>query len=252
MEAMSLLSLPSELLIQIFSLFSTPALLPLTTISHRVLSLITSILRSRMLRAAPVPGHILFLDCFRPSQRFQKPSLHCSQSNTPNLEHADFTNLRNIYSNFRIGHGARHTLRSRQLNPVPLPQTNGPAYFNPTASIASVSSSQPTFDTLHLDDHELFTQLVIDCSVVSAERSMLRAFAKIQEGVIRVWKEWLDEAAAEGPDNGVRRESNILWINLKRNVGLRINVTKHEHSMYPIRDGVQLGGFDSYTIEFAG
>jgi hypothetical protein len=81
---------------------------------------------------------------------------------------------------------------------------------------------------------------------------MLRAFTQIQDGVIRVWREWLDKAASEGPDLIEGDDSNILWINLKRNVGLRVNVTKHEHSVYRVRDGVPQSGFDSYTIEFSG
>ena len=249
---MALPNLPTELLLHIFSQFSTPALLPFTTISHRFLCIITTILRSRMLHAAPVPGHILFLDCFRPSQRFQKASLHCSHLQTPNLGSADFLNLRDIYSHFHVGHAERARRQLRGSDQMMWPQVNGPAHFNPTASIASVSSSQPTYETVHLEDHELFTQLVIECSVVSAQRSMLRAFTQIQDGVIRVWREWLDRVASEGTDATQGDDSNILWINMKRDVGLRVNVTKHEHSVYRVRDGVPQSGFDSYTIEFSG
>jgi hypothetical protein len=160
---MSLLILPSELLIQVLDHFPTPSLLPLTTVSSRVHDIICRIIRNRLLTAALVPDHILFFDCFHPTLRFTQPSLHCRHLATQHLdsradtEHgeaagssmtlisdgsvlnsnagAHLSHLRGLRSCYKPFHRQQTPRRPPRPGDIP-----GSRTFDPTASIASVTT----------------------------------------------------------------------------------------------------------------
>lgn len=106
--------------------------------------------------------------------------------------------------------------------------------------------------TLSLDGDELFTQLVAQSNLVKIgpRNGLFTCFVEIEEGVVRVWKEWLNNMAAKCKTNGalagrepveavgkgkeaVREEvestgdmndERILWVSPAKHTGLRFNI----------------------------
>jgi hypothetical protein len=109
--------------------------------------------------------------------------------------------------------------------------------------------------TLSLEAHELFTQLVAQINMVKIgpRHGLFTCFVDVEEGVLRVWKEWLAEIAAKGQqeqistlveaeqadkgkeavrethgDNANLEDSRILWVSPARNSGIRFNVKERK------------------------
>jgi hypothetical protein len=129
---------------------------------------------------------------------------------------------------------------------------------------------------LSLEGHELFTQLCAVATLVrpGPRRGLFSSIQPVEEGVVRVWREWLkmmvgmtddgipeagSGAQAERQEVGsateeVQRDERILWIDLKKNVGLRLKVTQWEWR----RDMPVLWNADeddvamSYEVEYQG
>jgi hypothetical protein len=110
--------------------------------------------------------------------------------------------------------------------------------------------------TLSLEAHELFTQLVAQTNLVKIgpRHGLFTCFVDVEEGVLRVWKDWLAETAArsrqkqdattaeveEKADKGKEptRETHeeiinledprILWVSSAKNSGIRFNVKERK------------------------
>ncbi|KAF2999876.1 hypothetical protein E8E13_008129 [Curvularia kusanoi] len=109
--------------------------------------------------------------------------------------------------------------------------------------------------TVSLESHELFTQLVAQTNLVKIGpyNGLFSAFVDVEEGVLRVWRRWLGEIAAKdkqlldmqkeeaekmGKGKGKAREydekdagvedSRILWVSTARNTGIRFNVRERK------------------------
>jgi len=186
--------------------------------------------------------------------------------------------LRDIYSHYRVQTANTTPQRQRRPGDIPGSRTYNQSYFNPTASIASVISSnlatttssssahtdsKPArphhHETIHLESHELFSQLVMDCNIVSGAPTLLRAFTSIRHGVVRVWREWLEKAIAVQPERWREGcvvqpadDANVLWLNLQKSVGLRVRVARGGRSWADGRDGDWESVSDSYEVEFEG
>ena len=109
---------------------------------------------------------------------------------------------------------------------------------------------------LGLDGHELFTQLVAQTNLVKVgpRHGLFACFVGIEEGVVRVWRQWLKDMAAKGrtpisnassriaehegkgkeairdtleEKKGLHDES-ILWVSQAKNTGLRFNVEERK------------------------
>lgn len=106
--------------------------------------------------------------------------------------------------------------------------------------------------TVSLEGHELFTQLIAQTNLVKIGpyNGLFSAFVDVEEGVLRVWRQWLSETAAQGRGNttdenfeavqeagkgkeAVREavevpfnpnDKRILWASMARNTGIRFNV----------------------------
>ena len=100
------------------------------------------------------------------------------------------------------------------------------------------SSNEKVEHTVNLDSHELFSQLCLSTSLVKLG-PVTGVFPSVVEaagGVIRVWRHWLREQAVRRPrarqDNVLGPEDededegneNVLWVDWKRNIGLRVRV----------------------------
>ena len=136
--------------------------------------------------------------------------------------------------------------------------------------------------TLGLEAHELFTQLVSQTNLVKIgpRNGLFTCFIGVEEGVLRVWREWLRELAAKNRTTnrntlqevvevvGTNKEaveevatdkvddledSRILWVSQARNTGIRFNVRERKLR----RDAPILVSTDedmpvSYEIEYDG
>ncbi|KAF2455051.1 hypothetical protein BDY21DRAFT_387177 [Lineolata rhizophorae] len=116
----------------------------------------------------------------------------------------------------------------------------------------------PVTQFLALDSHELFTQICTIANLVKLgpRRGLFNQFVEVEEGVVRVWKDWLrrvadgttrmraatggsgprDEGKGKGrereKENGVDvefDEERTLWVRTKKNVGLRFNVRERRY-----------------------
>jgi hypothetical protein len=79
---------------------------------------------------------------------------------------------------------------------------------------------------LSLEGGELFTQLVAQLNLVKIgpRNGLYTSFTEVEEGVVRVWRDWLKDMAEESVDEKKGKEK-VLWVDGKsRNTGLRFRV----------------------------
>jgi hypothetical protein len=134
---------------------------------------------------------------------------------------------------------------------------------------------------LSLDGHELFTQLVAQSNLVKIgpRNGLFTCFVEIEEGVVRVWREWLRNMAS-GSDLksvGVKQEvveeigkgkevvkevedtrsemddDRVLWVSTAKNTGLRFNIRERKlRRDAPILIEVNEDMPVSYEVEYDG
>ena len=215
----------------------TPDLLPLTTLSHRIYSVILRILHTRLVLASTLESHSLLLECFHPSAKLTEPPYFCTYHGTDGLtpypsypEHDEHLasrvgQLRNTYSRFRP--------HRRELEPdgrrVRGPPGDVPGSRTYPGHVQDGYEGDTVKQMLSLEAHELFTQLVAQANLVKVgpRNGLFTRFVPVEEGVIRVWREWLREVARmggrEGEGSGVDDE-RILWVSPSKDTGIRFNV----------------------------
>jgi len=269
---------------------TTPQLLPLTLLSHRIYALILRILHNRLVAASELDSHSVLLECFHPSAKLTEPPYFCTYRGTDGL--SDYNvfaedekslasrlgEMRNIYSRFRpyrreLERGGRRVVRP----PGDIP---GSRTFPGTAQ--DRFEGETVKQILSLDGHELFTQLVSQSNLVKIgpRNGLFSCFVDVEEGVVRVWREWLRDMAlrkntsttsmkreaatyvdkgkeAVRNDNTDRTDVNdesILWVSPLRNTGIRFNIKERKLK----RDAPLLVRADeeempvSYDIEYDG
>ncbi|KAF2035182.1 hypothetical protein EK21DRAFT_107307 [Setomelanomma holmii] len=257
-------NLPNELLLHLFAPLPTPELLPLTLISRRLSTIILRILHNRLVAAAELDSHSLLLECYHPSAKLFEPAYVCTYHGTNGLSPYDTSaeddanigarleKMRNMYSRFRP-HQREFEDRGRKIvrRPGDVP---GSRTFPGTAQ--DKYEGETIKQTLSLESHELFTQLVSQTNLVKMgpRHGLFTCFQDVEEGVVRVWKEWLGEMAAKGRaanqkipaivemrenDKGKERakdilndadldDKRILWVSQSKNTGLRFNVRERK------------------------
>lgn len=116
-----------------------------------------------------------------------------------------------------------------------------------------------------LEGHELFTQLCANANLVQPgpRRGLFGSIQPLEEGVVRVWRDWLGKMVSSGRNgesssDRVRRaivgDESVLWIDLKKHVGLRVRVYRRDlRRRMPVlwsasEDDVAV----SYEIEYQG
>ena len=112
--------------------------------------------------------------------------------------------------------------------------------------------------TLGLEAHELFTQLVAQTNLVKIgpRNGLFTCFVGVEEGVLRVWREWLKDTSAKGQvkGTGVKHDNlvnsgkgivedpigerivdkvdltdpRILWVSPLKNTGIRLNARERK------------------------
>lgn len=242
----------------------TPELLPLTILSHRIYTLILRILHNRLTAASELESHSVLLECFHPSAKLTEPPYFCTYRGTDGLvayngfaeNDKDLASrlgqMRNMYSRFRPYRRELETGGRR----VRRPPGDVPGSRTYAGTVKDDFEGETVKQVLSLDGHELFTQLVAQTNLVKLgpRTGLFSCFVPVEEGVVRVWREWLKRMAAGGRDPGasvhyeaveeigkgkepVRGASSethdladerILWVNTSKDTGLRFNVKERK------------------------
>lgn len=176
------------------------------------------------------------------------------------------------------GNGEGSQLRKAKAREAPGSQT-----YPGTAS--DRYQGETVRQTLNLEGHEWFTQLVAQTNLVKIgpRNGLFTSFVEVEENVIRVWRDWLRKMAARSgsavPEREVIEEvevgkgkgkeavceeatwsesrslddDGIQWLSSKNHTGIRFNVTERKLR----RDAPILVGADedmpvSYEVEYDG
>ncbi|KAI8931252.1 hypothetical protein NX059_011601 [Plenodomus lindquistii] len=248
--------LPNELLLHVLATCPTPELLSYTSISRRIYSLIIRILHNRLVAASELHDHTLLLECYHPSAKLTEPPYFCAYRGTDDLIQYDeagssqcdagrLGQMYNMYSRFRPH---RRDLEAGGRRVLPRPgDIPGSRTFPGT--VQDKGNGDSVKQTLNLEAHELFTQLVAQTNLVKigSRTGLFTAFVGVEEGVLRVWREWLRDIAASGQvltnvadqssdvkgkgkaiaeeaakDRADMQDPRILWVSPAKNTGLRI------------------------------
>ncbi|KAF1843386.1 uncharacterized protein K460DRAFT_378542 [Cucurbitaria berberidis CBS 394.84] len=278
--------LPNELLLHLFAPIPTPELLPLTTLSHRIYTIILRILHNRLIAAAYLHSHTLLLECYQPSAKLTEPNYFCAYLGTDGLSIYDepepnekrvgrLRDMHNLYSRFRPH---RRDLEADGRRVLPRPgDVPGSRTFPGT--VQDRHQGETVKQTLGLDPHELFTQLVAQINLVKIgpRNGLFTCFVGVEDGVLRVWRDWLRDTAEKGrtanihdsrqnvEQNGKGKEvvraiennendtedSQVLWVNPLKNTGIRFNVRERKlHRDAPILIRSDEDMPVSYEIEY--
>jgi hypothetical protein len=240
----------------------TPELLPLTLISRRLSSVILRILHSRLVAAAELNSHSLLLECYHPSAKLFEPPYFCAYNGTDGLslyetESEDETTIglrlekmRSMYSRFRP-HQRELEDGGRRVRPGDIPGTR-----TFPGTVQDKYRGDTVKQTLSLESHELFTQLVAQTNLVKIgpRHGLFTSFVEVEEGVLRVWKDWFDATATKGRQAGAgvaqevvqevgkgkeavkevdeeaadMSDARILWVSPSKNTGIRFNVKERK------------------------
>jgi len=266
---------------------TTPELLPLTSISRRLSLIILRILHNRLVAASELNSHSLLLECYHPSAKLFEPPYFCAYHGTDGLSlyeegtedeaniGARLEKMRNMYSRFRP-HQRELEDGGRRVRPGDIP---GSRTFPGT--VQDKYRGETVKQTLSLESHELFTQLVSQTNLVKIgpRHGLFTCFVEVEEGVLRVWKDWLEKMAAKGqqanrdvPQEVVEEvskgkevvrevgeekmdldDARILWVSAAKNTGIRFNVKERKFRRdAPILIRADEGMPVSYEIEYDG
>ncbi|KAI4655320.1 hypothetical protein J4E93_000030 [Alternaria ventricosa] len=254
--------LPNELLLHLLTPIPTPELLQLTTISHRIYTLILRILHNRLTAAAELHSHSVLLECFHPSAKLTEPPYFCTYRCTDGLKSYDDYNsatkevgrlaeYNNMYSRFKP-HRRDLEADGRRVKRRP---GDVPGSRTFPGAVQERYEGETVRQTLGLEAHELFTQLVAQTNLVKiGSHNLFTNFVDIEEGVLRVWRDWLRDIAARGltANTGVPNEvveevgkgkeivreveeekadlddPRILWVSPRKDSGIRFNVRERK------------------------
>ena len=233
----------------------TPELLPLTLVSHRLSAIVLRILQNRLVAAAQLDSHSLLLECYHPSVKLFEPGYFCAYRGTNGLAAyvrdeetldvaARLRDMHGMYSRFRP---YQRELKQGGKSVAPRPgDIPGSRTFPGT--VQDRFEGETVKQTLSLEAHELFTQLeaVANLVKIGPLHGLFTCFVDVEEGVIRVWREWLVAMAAQdrmssagsgseltGGEGKVKEmadetsnleDAGILWVSNGKNTGIRFRV----------------------------
>lgn len=231
-----LYSLPNEVFAQILSPFSTRALLPLTTVSHRFHALILRILHYRLLLSASLKEYKLILECFHPTSKLIEPHVFCKYLGTDGLSNK-YEGEGSLYENVETAQqlGRLSTLYSRFRPEVTVEERSNGARLVPLADYDPdrLAVTRP----VNLDEDENFSQLCVVVNIVKVMpgTNLLLSTMTVEDGVIRVFRDWLKEqtkrpgsATTPGGDSD-DGDSHMLWVGQSKNVGLKVRVREKQY-----------------------
>ncbi|KAL2173440.1 uncharacterized protein P884DRAFT_252017 [Thermothelomyces heterothallicus CBS 202.75] len=228
---------PNEILDGILCHLPTTALLPLAGVSRRLRAVTLHILKQRLARAVSEPDHRVMLECYHPAEKLYTPYLYCDYLRADpftksggNGNGSDAGCLGAAYAHFR---------------PVESDETRSWAQRRSALWGRYWDESRPSVD-LYLDDDESFSQLCTITNIVrlGPKPGLFRSHVNINDGVVRVWRDWLGAraraaAAGGGGEGGApgggemiggsgEDQEVVLWADPYRNVGVRFRVTEKD------------------------
>ena len=239
------------------------------------------IVHARLLLATSLEDHKLILECYHPSSKYTEPSLFCNYLGTPGLSdqnegkgsmYEESSGIRRLgklgkmYSRFR----PTRDHEKRVVLSHPAGDVLGSNTFPPSA-VSQPSSNDMVTHTVSLDSHELFSQLCVVANLVRIEprKGIFLSCVDVMEGVVRVWRDWLEEMARAtviGPSatnscsdkgqviHGVGNETKrVIWVDNLKNVGIKVWVKeKNWRQDIPILMHRDDDPVVSYSVEFEG
>ncbi|KAI1497481.1 hypothetical protein F5X99DRAFT_433001 [Biscogniauxia marginata] len=242
-------SLPNEVLIQALSSFSTRSLLPIAAVCRRFRGLVGRLHYYRLVEATVLQDYEVILECYHPTNKLSAPSLHCEYLGTDGLPEAgadaNLESLNRLYTRFRpfLGEEQRRP-RARRPTTGVLQGTEAPLIEVPSHDV-------------YLESGELFSQLctVTNLVKVGPKRGLFLSIAHVSDGVIRVWRDWLRNEAANSALTQQRArpsldDESILWTDSSKDVGLRFRVIEKEDNNSPVLVGPNDDPPMSYVLEY--
>jgi len=237
-------------------------------ISHRFHDLIIRIIEDRLLKAASLGAHTLILGVSHPttnaSYLFCQYLGHGGPTRIEDtLMNCDSTGrlrrLSTIYSHFR-------PLLPENDSTIPRLQPSTGLLIGQLGDITQIETGY-TCQDIHLESHELFSQLCTSTKLVKVSKNLglLQTLVDVSDGVIRIWRNWLDgrcaapsRQSADIPSGSSHTlEDNedeyiILWADNKEHVGLRMGVEEKESLDQESIANPNEDRSVSYTLQFEG
>jgi len=222
---MNLLDLPCELALQILSHIPLPTLLSLTTVSRRFAVLVLSDLRDRNRDSSQLTNNHLSYHIHEPCDRYTTPLVKCLPGPKPPPANQTSRAGTSCSSVDQIRFPILHDLTEVLTTYTTLSPREAEFGRPPSTKLKRMDG------TLAVDAGRRFTQLVFH--VFIAGTSMVR----LASGVVRVFRDWLQEGLEAGRREEERRsvpiadtvdlkpsEESILWLGDERDLGLRMTV----------------------------
>ncbi|KAL1582847.1 hypothetical protein WHR41_08645 [Cladosporium halotolerans] len=295
-SAKGILTLPNELLLNIFGILNTRDLLPLTPTCRHFHSLILRLIHGRLQIAAGLDGHLLYLECHHPSARLTAPPMFCSTLGTPGLDSllsdindpdrylGQVQKMGSLYSRFKPERNEPELKVARRHPAGDVPGSR--TWQDTTIRPAIRDEDNVVRDTITVDAHELFSQLVTVAYLAKREttRGLLCSLQEVAEGTIRVWRDWLTrncesrsftdqstvvihhgESKSAGASKDKKRidsvvdggdptkDPRVLWINTQgEHVGIKLKVTKQKQraTNLPLLYSSDVELSVTYAVEF--
>ncbi|UNI13501.1 hypothetical protein JDV02_000242 [Purpureocillium takamizusanense] len=259
--------LPTEILAAALSWLSSRQLVLAASTSRRFHSVAARVLYRRLIDVASMPEHKLILECYHPSAKISTPYLACRYLGTK-VAGADaiddasprLQDLPRMYSSFRpvLTEENRH----RRLRPD-----------WPQQSLAMPGGQRDGEDDcatqeVYLDEGELFSQLCTVTNVVkeTARPGFYVSHVNTCDGVIRIWRGWLDQLAASSTyrptDDDSQRfaasssgasgidTDQFLWVDPAKSVGLRFSNKVKPSERMPLISGPDDDEAVSYSLVY--
>lgn len=262
------------------ALLSSRELAQVARVSRHFYAVGVRVLYRRLVDAARLPDHELILECYHPSAKISTPYLACRYLGT-RVADGDaiddgapaLADLDRLYSSFRPVVAAeedgwpldaaarqrkslrRRRRRRRRAGHGPEREAEGEQEGEDDDDDGDEMATQD----IDLDQGELFSQLCTVTNVVkhSSMRGLFVSHVNTCDGVLRVWRKWLADAAAgardgnddDGGSTAIDRD-RFLWVDAAKSVGLRFRVAPAGAS--PHADGDDDEPAVSYTLVYQG
>lgn len=242
----------------------------MTMTSHHFYNIIVRILEARLIEASALKDHRIILECFNPAAQYSTPFMLAKNLGIGTSNHIKsdaellagtagpgaLGRLREMYTHFRP-----HLRSGYQNNRMRHGQVNDP-YNN-----LSETQTEYVCQNVHLESHELFSQL---CAFISVSRKSPKdktvlSCVNMVEGVMRIWRDWLAEQSAwlakrsksgseeDAKDReGQQSDKSLLWIDWERHAGLRISVLERGDITAPVLDDPDWNAPVYYAIQYEG
>ncbi|KAI0164601.1 hypothetical protein GGR57DRAFT_449879 [Xylariaceae sp. FL1272] len=250
----SINSLPNEILINALESFNTRSLLPVAAVSRRFRGVVGRLHYYRLVQATILREHEMILECYHPVDKLSAPYLFCRYLDTYGLskagEEADLEDMNHLYTRFEPFLGEENRCSSIRR----------PTAFVSDGIDETFVEESPS-QKVQLEAGEPFTQLCVLTNLIKVGpgRGLFLSDTNVTDGVIRVWRSWLQDQAARSAMEAEQRhksrkpilsidDPSILWADSSKNVGLKFRV-KADDATSMLTDAEDDPAV-SYTLEY--